>query len=155
MRFYGERAREMFAEGSLKTHFRNVDGEGRSYRTRTIGKKTYYYYADEGKRLGSVWSDCPAMAANSPICGEATGYPTQKPLSLMTRIIELTTEPGDFVLDPFCGSGSTLEAASKLGRQWVGVDQSEVAFRVATDRMKEPPVVESHPFDVMLELESE
>jgi site-specific DNA-methyltransferase (adenine-specific) len=154
MKFYGDRAREAFAKGSLKTHFKKVDSEGRSYRDRVIKGKTYRYYADEGKRLGSVWMDCPAMSANPPICDETTGYPTQKPLSLMTRIVELTTNIGDLVLDPFCGSGSTLEAAANLGRRWLGIDKSEVAFRIATERLDKFKT-KTQAMDLMFELESE
>ncbi|HEY8946669.1 MAG TPA: DNA methyltransferase, partial [Polyangiaceae bacterium] len=71
--------REPYAETSMKMHFQNVDGNGRRFRERSIGGKTYRYYADGGRRIGSVWSDCPAMRANTPLVRETTGYPTQKP----------------------------------------------------------------------------
>lgn len=151
MKYYPERAREAFAEGSLNTHFRNVDENGRRYRDRKVNGKTYRYYADQGKRLGTVWTDCPAMAANSPICGETTGYPTQKPLSLLTRIIELTTDPGDLVLDPFCGSGTTLVAAARLGRRWVGIDKSEVAYRIASERLSKEQSLQDVPSSLELQ----
>lgn len=61
---------------------------------------------------------------------ERLGYPTQKPLSLLTRIIEASSNPGDIVFDPFCGCGTTVEAAERLGRQWIGIDISSFAIQL-------------------------
>ncbi len=129
--------REPYADTSLKMHFRNVDEKGRCYRERTIAGKTYRYYADEGRRLGSVWTDISAMVANTPLNQEGTGYPTQKPERLLERIIRLGTKPDALVCDPMCGSGTTLVVASKLGRRFVGSDQSPVAIEIATRRLKQ------------------
>ena len=128
--------REPYAETSLAMHFGNVDQTGRRYRERTIGGTTYRYYADEGRRLGSVWSDCPAMRANTPLVRETTGYPTQKPESLLERIVRAASVPESRVLDPMCGSGTTLAVAARLGRRWVGVDESPVACRIAAQRLR-------------------
>ncbi len=125
-----------FADTSLAMHFTGEDADGRRYRERTIGKKTYRYYADEGRALGSVWSDCPAMAANTPLRKESTGYPTQKPLKLLERIVRAASLPGDVVLDPFFGSGTTLEAAARLGRRAVGSDVGDVARKTAARRLE-------------------
>ncbi|MBK7581498.1 MAG: site-specific DNA-methyltransferase [Myxococcales bacterium] len=127
--------REPFAKTSLSMHFSNLDADGRAFRERTLGGKTYRYYADEGRRLGSVWSDCPAMRANTPLDPEATGYPTQKPERLLERIVRATTDEESRVLDPMCGSGTTLAVAERLGRRWVGVDQSPIAIKVASARL--------------------
>lgn len=127
--------REPFAETSLRMHFKHTDASGRRYRERHINGKTYRYYADAGRRIGSVWSDCPAMRANTPLIDETTGYPTQKPESLLERIVVAASAPGGSVLDPMCGSGTTLAVAARLGRRWVGIDQSEVAHRVARQRL--------------------
>ncbi len=127
--------RESFASTSLRTHFRNVDPSGRRYRDRVVNGKTYRYYADDGRRLGSVWTDCPAMAANTPLTDESTGYPTQKPLRLLDRIVRAATRPGARVLDPMCGSGTALVAAQRSGRRWAGVDSSALACRVARSRL--------------------
>lgn len=116
-------------------HFQNTDADGRRFRERTIGGKTYRYYADAGRRIGSVWSDCPAMRANTPLVRETTGYPTQKPESLLERIVRASSAPGSHVLDPMCGSGTTLAVAARLGRRFVGIDRSEVAFRIAKERL--------------------
>jgi site-specific DNA-methyltransferase (adenine-specific) len=127
--------RESFASTSLRMHFQNVDRDGRKYRERHVAGKTYRYYADQGRRLGSVWSDCPAMRANTPLIAEATGYPTQKPLALLERIVRAASLPDSRVLDPMCGSGTTLVAAKKLGRGYAGVDQSALAVRIARSRL--------------------
>ncbi len=127
--------RESFAQTSLRMHFQNVDEEGRHYRERHVAGRTYRYYADAGRRLGSVWSDCPAMRANTPLNSEATGYPTQKPLALLERIMRAASLKESRVLDPMCGSGTTLVAAKNLGRRFEGVDQSPLAVKIARQRL--------------------
>ncbi len=130
--------REPFAATSLKMHFSSTDADGRRYRERTIAGKTYRYYADRGRRLGSVWTDCPAMNANTPLTRETTGYPTQKPKALLERIVRAATRAGSRVLDPMCGSGTTLVAAVERGLVAVGIDRSPVACRIARERLSAP-----------------
>lgn len=127
--------REPFAETSLRMHFKEVDATGRRYRERVIAGKAYRYYADEGRRLGSVWADCPAMNANTPLTAETTGYPTQKPEALLERIVRAASLPDSWVLDPMCGSGTTVAVAVRLGRRAVGIDQSPVACQIARARL--------------------
>jgi site-specific DNA-methyltransferase (adenine-specific) len=127
--------REPYAEISLKMHFSQSDAAGRRYRERTIGGKTYRYYADQGRQLGSVWSDCPGMRANTPLVRETTGYPTQKPEKLLERIVRAASDAQSKVLDPMCGSGTTLAVAARLGRRFVGIDRSDVAIRVTSKRL--------------------
>lgn len=127
--------REPYAETSLRMHFSSTDAEGRRFRVRRIGGKSYRYYADEGRRLGSVWTDCPAMSANTPFSNEATGYPTQKPEALLERIVRAASLPESRVLDPMCGSGTTLAVAKRLGRRFVGMDRSRAAFDIAAKRL--------------------
>lgn len=88
----------------------------------------------KGVPLGDVW-DIPYL---NPKARERTGYPTQKPLLLLQRIINLVTEPEDFVLDPFCGSGTTLVAAKLLNRHFLGVDVSSDAVTLAKQRLANP-----------------
>jgi site-specific DNA-methyltransferase (adenine-specific) len=126
--------RAPFASTSLSMHFRSRDADGRAYRDRTINGKTYRYYADLGRALGSVWTDCPSMVANTPLLAEGTGYPTQKPLKLLDRIVRASSRPGALVLDPFCGSGTTLLAAHGAGRDALGLDIGELAVRTVTER---------------------
>jgi site-specific DNA-methyltransferase (adenine-specific) len=86
-----------------------------------------------GVPLGDVW-DIPFL---NPKAKERTGYPTQKPLLLLERIIKLTTNEGDCVIDPFCGSGTTLVAAQSLGRAAIGIDVSEEAISLSKRRLSE------------------
>ena len=127
--------REPFAATSDKMHFNNVDEAGRRFRERVVGGKAYRYYADEGRRIGSVWTDIPAMVANTPLRKEGTGYPTQKPELLLERILRATTDEGDTVADFMCGSGTTLAVASSLGRHFIGGDASHVALEVTRKRL--------------------
>lgn len=129
--------RAPFAATSLEMHFTNVDADGRRYRDRVVGKKTYRYYADEGRAIGSVWTDCPSMAANTPLRTETTGYPTQKPLKLLERIVLATSDVGSLVVDPFCGSGTTLVAAVQAGRRFAGCDIGELAIATSRKRLDE------------------
>jgi site-specific DNA-methyltransferase (adenine-specific) len=127
--------REPFAPTSLAMHFSRVDANGRRYRERSIGGRTYRYWADEGRALGSVWSDCPAMVANTPLRRETTGYPTQKPLTLLDRIVRASSLEGGRVVDPFCGSGTTLVAAARLGRTFTGCDRGGLAIETCVRRL--------------------
>lgn len=128
--------RTSYAATSLSMHFTKTDSGGRRYRERTIGGKTYRYYADEGRAIGSVWDDCPSMSCNTPLRKETTGYPTQKPLRLLDRIVRASTRVGDEVLDPCFGSGTTLVAAILAGRRATGIDIGELAHAVARKRLE-------------------
>lgn len=96
---------------------------------------SYKIYFDEyeGMRLTNIWED---IHFNS-LSMERAGYPTQKPVELLDRIIKLSSNDNDIVLDPFCGSGTTLVAAEKLGRQWIGIDISDNAIETAISRVKQ------------------
>ncbi|MEW5818231.1 MAG: site-specific DNA-methyltransferase [Spirochaetota bacterium] len=74
----------------------------------------------------------------NPKAAERTGYPTQKPVLLLERIIELVTDRGDLILDPFCGSGTTLVAAQLLERNSIGIDISSDAIQITRDRLNNP-----------------
>jgi site-specific DNA-methyltransferase (adenine-specific) len=91
-------------------------------------------YEDDskGRALGDNWTDIPPinMQAN-----ERLGYPTQKPVALLERIIQASSNPGDLVLDPFCGCGTTIDAAEKLGRQWIGIDITQLAITLIKKRL--------------------
>jgi len=125
-----------YSESSLKTHFRKKDNEGRYFRERIINSKSYKYYADEGKLIGSVWNDIKSMQANSPIMKEYTIYPNQKPINLLNRIISASSNRGDYILDSYCGSGTSLVAAENLERNWIGVDEEIKSIETIRSRIK-------------------
>lgn len=85
-----------------------------------------------GTPLGDVWE----IGIVAPVSKERTGYPTQKPEALLTRLIESLTSPGDLVLDPYAGSGTTLVTATRLGRRVIGIDQSPVAASTLEERLE-------------------
>ncbi len=137
--FHAEEVREPYAAGSAAEHFDKVDGEGKRWRERTVmlatGPKTYRYEMSRGRRMGTVWSDCPSMAANTPRARETTGYPHQKPEKLLERIVRASSDVGATVLDPFCGSGTTLAVAARLGRRALGCDASALAIDTTRARL--------------------
>lgn len=132
--------RESYAPTSLSMHFNHVDADGRRYRERVINGKAYRYYADEGRRLGSVWTDIPAMVANTPLRREGTGYPTQKPEKLLERIVLASSREGQTVADLMCGSGTTAAVAARLGRRFVAGDESDLAIAVAEKRLRDADI---------------
>jgi len=87
----------------------------------------------EGKIPPSIWTD---IQQSYRYRNEQTGYPTQKPLALLERIIKASSNEGDMVLDAFCGCATTCVAAEKLGRQWVGIDVSHKAYDLVRDRIR-------------------
>jgi len=91
-------------------------------------------YLDDqrGRPLGDVWTDIARLNGQAK---ERLGYPTQKPVALLERIIKTSTKPGAVVLDPFCGCGTTIEASHVLGREWIGIDVAYVAIEVIRNRM--------------------
>lgn len=92
-------------------------------------------YLDEqrGRPLGDVWADIPSLNSQA---AERLGYPTQKPVELLTRIIEIASPPGGLVLDPFAGSGTTIDAAQRLGRRWIGIDITLLAVDLTDARLR-------------------
>ncbi len=110
--------------------------EGRIVQTKPGTVPAQKRYLDEmpGMPLGTWWDDIrPVQAQGS----ERLGYPTQKPLALLERIIAASSQPGDVVLDPFCGCGTATVAAQKLGRQWIGIDVTYLAIAVMRQRLRD------------------
>jgi site-specific DNA-methyltransferase (adenine-specific) len=97
-----------------------------------------------GEKKGVPLSDVWNIPFLNPKAKERVGYPTQKPVLLLERIIEIATDEHDCVLDPFCGSGTTLIAAHILGRDYIGIDLSEDAVKLAQARLLEPTKTESY-----------
>ncbi len=96
----------------------------------------YKRYLDEmpGVVMGDMWTDIPPINA---MAAERLGYPTQKPEALLERIIGSSTNEGDVVLDPFCGCGTTVAAAQKLGRRWIGIDITHLAITLIKHRLRD------------------
>jgi DNA modification methylase len=92
-------------------------------------------YLDEqkGKAIGDIWTDIAPINSQAQ---ERLQYPTQKPVTLLERIIDVSSNPGDVVLDPFCGCGTAIEAAQRLGRNWIGIDVTYLAIHVIEGRLK-------------------
>ena len=101
-----------------------------------------------GKIVGTNWSDISRVGNTS---GERLGYPTQKPLALLERIISASSNEGDVVLDPFCGCGTAVHAAEKLKRQWIGIDITHLAVSLIEKRMKEafPYLANKDAFEII------
>jgi site-specific DNA-methyltransferase (adenine-specific) len=93
-----------------------------------------YLDEQEGRPIDTVWTDIPPINSQAQ---ERLGYPTQKPLALLDRIVKTSSNPNDIVLDAFCGCGTALVAAQNLGRQWIGIDVSPTACRVMAKRLRD------------------
>jgi DNA modification methylase len=117
-------------------HLRSgVTEDGREYyedfSPRKSGKQ-YRWYLDEGVTPMDVWTDIPAI---NPMAKERLGYPTQKPVALLERILIASSCPEDVVLDPFCGCGTTIDAAQELHRRWIGIDITHLAIGLIKGRL--------------------
>lgn len=138
--FYGGGANTTFhdlrldygpASGKADSHYKQ-DENGRWYRwQKRRGQEPYKVYLSEGRRMGDVW-ELPIINASAK---ERLGYPTQKPLALLERVIAASANAGDVVLDPFCGCGTTIMAAQKLGVNWVGIDITHLAISLIKYRL--------------------
>jgi hypothetical protein len=121
-----------------KEKMEQLDREGRLFfpKKGTEGRIRRKLYLDEslGVPVSDVWADIKPIHATA---AERLGYPTQKPLALLERIIQASSNPGDLVLDPFCGCGTTIDAAEKLGRQWIGIDVTQLAISLIKNRLQD------------------
>lgn len=109
-----------------------IDKDGRIYRTIKSAGKIYKYYDDEPVPYIDVWLDISHIQQKSP---ERVGYPTQKPELLLERVIKVSSNNGDIILDAFAGSGTTLAVAEKLGRRWIGIDCGKLAIYTVQKRL--------------------
>ena len=93
-------------------------------------------YLDEqrGRPLGDVWTDIPPINSRAQ---ERLGYPTQKPEALMDRLIGMSSNEGDVILDPFCGCGTTIASAQRLNRRWIGIDVTNLAITLIRHRLRD------------------
>lgn len=118
-----------------KERMQELIDEGRIVQTRPGTVPAYKRYLDEmpGTPLQDVWTDVAPIGAQA---AERLGYPTQKPLALLERIILSSSNEGDVILDPFCGCGTTIDAAQKLRRKWTGIDVTYLAIDLIRKRLR-------------------
>jgi DNA modification methylase len=124
-RFTREKMEALYAAGRIRTY-----PDGRPM----INAYVRYLDEGEGRPIQDWWDDIGVIAAPAK---ERLGYPTQKPLALLERIVTASSNPGDVVLDPFCGCGTAVHAAHKLGRRWIGIDITYLAIGLIRRRMQD------------------
>jgi len=119
-----------------KAKMEEFERAGRLYYSQRTGMPAYKRYLDEmpGVPLQDLWTDIAPIVSTAD---ERLGYPTQKPLALLERILTASSNPNDIILDAFCGCGTALVAAEKLDRQWIGIDISPTACRVMAKRLRD------------------
>ena len=128
-----------YAESTLR-RYNHADKDGRRYKISALRDgKQEKVYMKEGKPADTVW-DIPVVRKKK----ERTGYPTQKPLALLERIIRASSNRGDMVLDPFCGCATTCVAAERLQRQWIGIDLSAKAVDLVKMRLERDENLTEH-----------
>ena len=117
-----------------QTDVPNSHGRIKLKKDGTPSKRCRIMFLDElpGVPLQSIWADIPSLRGGA---AERLGYPTQKPVALLERIILASSNPGDVVLDPFCGCGTTVDAAQKHGREWIGIDITHLAITLIKNRL--------------------
>jgi site-specific DNA-methyltransferase (adenine-specific) len=145
----GSKPPENRSWGADKEELERLYAEGRillkrNGTPRLDGLKIYLDETKGGKPLGTNWTDIPRIGNTS---GERLGYPTQKPLALLERVLSVSSNEGEIVLDPFCGCGTTVHAAQKLNRQWIGIDITHLAISLIQKRLRDafgPVPIEVH-----------
>ncbi len=118
-------------KGTFGGYF-GADEDGREYREVRKSGKIYKYYMDEPRNPEDVWEVAQIPERDKT---QRLGYPTQKPEALLERIIKASSREGNLVLDPFCGCGTTIAVAERLGRRWIGIDITQAAIVVIKRRL--------------------
>jgi len=114
---------------------KRLDAENRVFYTRNgVPRMKRYLDESKGMPIQDVWTDVESLRSWHD---ERMGYPTQKPQQLLERIITASSNPSDVVLDPFCGCGTAVHAAQKLGRQWIGIDITHLAISLIEKRLRD------------------
>jgi DNA modification methylase len=119
-----------------KKRMEEMIAEGRVIQPRpgAVPREKRYLDESDGVAIGDIWTDISPINSQAQ---ERLGYPTQKPLVLLERIIAASSNEGDVVLDPFCGCGTTVHAAQKLNRTWIGIDITHLAISLIERRLKD------------------
>ena len=113
-----------------------LDAQGRIWYPSDKSKRPQlkrYLEEMSGRLFSNVWTDIPPINSQAK---ERLGYPTQKPVALLERILQASSNPGDVILEPFCGCGTALHAAQKLNRKWIGIDITHLAIALIESRLK-------------------
>ena len=113
-------------------NMRELERQGRIYHKSRIPQLKRYLDELDGQAVHNLWTDISPI---NPMAKERVGFPTQKPLALLERIIRASSNEGDVILDPFAGCATACIAAEKLGRRWVGIDLSPVAYSLVQERL--------------------
>lgn len=122
---------------------RKLDDDGRIYYPTTSDgtfdfskrpRLKRYLAEQKGTIVSNIWADINPLSAHAQ---ERLGYPTQKPVALLERILAASSNEGDVVLDPFCGCGTTVHAAQKMNRQWIGIDVTHLAIGLIERRLRD------------------
>jgi DNA modification methylase len=134
-----------------RKNLERLNSEGRIYQSGPGAVPRMKHYLDEmvGVPLQNIWDDIRPVSSHAL---ERLGYPTQKPVALLDRIVSTSSHVGDLVLDPFCGCGTTIEACEKLARKWVGIDVVPRAVDIIRDRLAKlgvDPAVVGWPMDLV------
>jgi DNA modification methylase len=118
-----------------KQTMQQLHNQGKLYYSRTgYVRQKFYLEESKGTPVQSIWTDISSLSGAH---AERLGFPTQKPLGLLERIVSASTNDGDVVLDPFCGCGTAVCAAQKLGREWIGIDVTHLAIAIVEKRLKD------------------
>ena len=130
--FYAKTDKYVFNADDIRVPYKNLGRTGFGGSGYNLTKSEHAEYLKRGKMPESYWLD---FSHNMHMARERTGYPTQKPCGLYRRMVKASSEVDQFVLDPFCGSGTTLMSAEQLCRRWVGIDESDAAIKIAQTRL--------------------
>ena len=118
-----------------KVKMQELHDAGRLYYSKTgYARQKFFLEESKGVPVQSIWTDIPSLSGAH---AERLGYPTQKPLALLERIINASSNEGSVVLDPFCGCGTAVHAAEKLKRSWIGIDITHLAVSLIERRLKD------------------
>jgi site-specific DNA-methyltransferase (adenine-specific) len=134
-----------------------LDADNRIFWSKKEGsmpKLKRYLREAKGLPLQDFWADISGLSMMGSEKNERLGYPTQKPVALLERIVQASSNEGDVVLDPFCGCGTTIAAAQKLNRQWIGIDITHLSIALQKYRLKDSfNLVEKRDYKVIGEPE--
>ncbi|MCK4249232.1 MAG: restriction endonuclease, partial [Candidatus Omnitrophica bacterium] len=137
-------ARIPYSPEYIKSHFKDLDENGRICRKRFDAEKWRTYYPDKGM-IPNDWWEIPYV---NSMAKERLGYPTQKPETLLERIIKTSSNKEDIILDPFCGCGTATAVAQRLNRKWIGIDITYFSINVIKERLKSSGIKEGVNFEI-------